>query len=50
MNLSNKANAIYRSLSQDKDQKVDAEIEMQDDKEKNLSSVDVNEEVKPTIN
>jgi small subunit ribosomal protein S2 len=38
------------NIALDKDQKADAEIEAQDDKEKNLSSADVNEEVKPTIN
>ena len=38
------------NIALDKDQKADAEIEVQDDKEKNISSADVNEEVKPTIN
>ena len=38
------------NIASDKDQKADTEIEIRDDKEKNLSSADVNEEVKPTIN
>ena len=38
------------NIEPDKDQKADAEIDMKDDNEKNLSSADVNEEVKPTIN
>ena len=38
------------NIAPDKDQKAEAEIEAQDDKEKNLSSADINEEAKPTIN
>ena len=38
------------NMALDKDQKAEAEIEAQDDKEKNLSSADINEEAKPTIN
>jgi small subunit ribosomal protein S2 len=38
------------NIAPDKDQKLEAEIEVQDDKEKNLSSAEVNEEAKPTIN
>ena len=38
------------NIALDKDQKAEAEIEAQDDKEKNLSSADINEEAKPTIN
>ena len=38
------------NIAPDKDQKADAAIDMKDDNEKNLSSADVNEEVKPTIN
>jgi small subunit ribosomal protein S2 len=38
------------NIALDKDQKVEAEIETQDDKEKNLSSTEINEKVNPTIN